>query len=71
MNKQGPRVEHRALYPISWYKPEWKSTYMCMTKSLCCTAEINTNNTVNQLYFDKKKEGKWARDYPSSPPRKL
>ena len=29
---------------------------MCMTKSLFCTAEINTN-IVNQLYFDKKKEG--------------
>ena len=30
---------------------------MCMTKSLCCTEEINTNNIVNQLYCDKKKEG--------------
>ena len=27
-----------------------------MTKSLCCTAEININNTVNQLSFDRKKE---------------
>ena len=27
--------------------------YICITESLCCTAEINI---VNQLYFNKKKK---------------
>ena len=29
-----------------------KNVYICIIKSLCCTAEINT---VNQLYFNKTK----------------
>ena len=28
-----------------------RNVYMCLTESLCCTAEINI---VNQLYFSKK-----------------
>ena len=37
--------------------------YACMADSLCCTAEMNTTNTIKQLYtnkiifqFKKKKE---------------
>ena len=29
-----------------------KNIYICVTESLCCTPE--TNNIVNQLYFNKK-----------------
>ena len=32
-----------------------KNVYICITDSLCCTAEINT---VNQLYFNLKKSRK-------------
>ena len=31
--------------------------YMCITNSLCCTAEIK-HNIVNQLYFNLKKNRK-------------
>ena len=30
----------------------YKNIYVCITKSLCCRAEIKQNN-VNQLYFNK------------------
>ena len=44
--QQGPPVEPRELYSVSWDKPSWKRIvkilYLCITESLCCTAEINT-----------------------------
>ena len=33
-------------------KKEWIYIYICITDSLCCTAE--TNNIVKQLYSNKK-----------------
>ena len=45
-NQQGPTVEHRELYSVSWEtiteKNIKKNVYMCITDSLCCMAEINT-----------------------------
>ena len=33
-----------------------KNVYMCITESLCCTAELNTTlYIVHQLYFNFKK----------------
>ena len=42
--QQGPTVQHRELYSISCDKPYGKEhkKYVCITESLCCTAEINT-----------------------------
>ena len=31
-----------------------KNVYMCITESLCCTAETTYNNIVNQLQFSKR-----------------
>ena len=47
MNKpQGPVVKHRKLYSISGHKPYWRRmwtrTCVCVTESLCWTAEHNT-----------------------------
>ena len=53
MDKQVPTVEHRELYPISWDRPGWKiifkkqCTYICMTESLYCAAEIGTTLLIN------------------------
>ena len=44
--QQGPTVEHRELYSVSYNK--WKRIFkkecihICITESLCCTAKINT-----------------------------
>ena len=45
--QQGPNVQHRELYSIFYDKPMEKNilkkkAYICITESLCCTAEINT-----------------------------
>ena len=52
--QQGSAAEHRELHWVSCDKPFqkwiWKRTYVCLTESLCCIAEINA---VNQLYFNK------------------
>ena len=32
-----------------------KKEYICITESLCCTAEVK-HNIVNQLYFNKIKK---------------
>ena len=48
MDKQpGPNVQHRELCSISCDKPIMEKNiknhvYMCITESLCCTAEIDT-----------------------------
>ena len=48
MDKQpGPNVQHRELCSISCDKPIMEkniknNVYMCITESLCCTAEIDT-----------------------------
>ena len=52
--KQGPTVQHRELYSISWDKPQWKDKkrmYVCVykTESLCCIAEIN--RTLEIQYY--------------------
>ena len=31
-----------------------KNVYICITESLCCTAEINLHNIVSQLCLNKK-----------------
>ena len=43
----GRTARHRALHSVSWDEPHWKeyekkNVYMCVTESLCCTAETNT-----------------------------
>ena len=45
--QQGPTVQHRELYSISLINHNGKEyekeyMYICITESLCCTAEINT-----------------------------
>ena len=45
MNKQGPSIQHRELYSISCNKTITEKNmknYICVTESLCYTAEINT-----------------------------
>ena len=40
-------------YPVINHKgKEYEKEYICITESLCCTAD----NIVNQLYFNKKKK---------------
>ena len=61
MDKQwGPTVYHRELYPVSCVKTWWKIVWekrmdICMTGSLCCTAEIDmtsyNNCTLIQTVF--------------------
>jgi len=57
--QEGPTVQHRELYSLFLitYKrkaseKEYIYTYICIYESLCCTPE--TNNIVNQLYFNNK-----------------
>ena len=66
--QQGPIVQHRELYSISCYEPDWKRIWtrisICITESLCCTAEINTlkiNYTSIKL---KKKFSLWFHNDP-------
>ena len=54
MDEQGSSaVQHRALYSIAYDKSEWENikNNICITESLCYTAEMNI---VNQLYFNFK-----------------
>ena len=37
---------------------EYEKEYICITESLCCTAEIK-HNLVNQLYFNKILKRVW------------
>ena len=43
--QQGPAVQHRELYSVSWDKQQWERTWkrMCVrvTESFCCTGETN------------------------------
>ena len=56
-------IEHRALYPIAWDGPWWKIIwvkecvyiYVCMYDWVILLYSRNWPNTVNQLYFKKKK----------------
>ena len=58
----GPTAQHRELYPISWDRTWWKivwkkeCTYICLTGSLCYTAEIDTTLQINytlKMFFKK------------------
>ena len=59
--QQSPTILHRELYPVSWDRPWWKTVwekeciYICMTGSLCCTAEIDTILSINYSNKNWKK----------------
>ena len=60
MNKQqGPTVQHRELYPVSWDRPWWKILWEKECKSMYDWVTMlhsrNGLNTVNQLSPNKNK----------------
>ena len=37
------RTENDVQYPvINYYRKEYEEEFVCMSESICCTAEINT-----------------------------
>ena len=65
-----PTVQHRELYPLGKNMMEdrmRKRMYICMTGSLCCTAEIDTtlsiNSTLTKIKFKKRKRALVRRAY--------
>ena len=56
INPQGPTVQLRELYSLSYDKLQWKriqkakkNVYICKTESLCRIAEINTTLKINYI----------------------
>ena len=54
-------------YPVIHHNgKEYEEEYICVTESLCRTAEIK-HNTVNQLYFSKIKKNKTKQNPEQGP----
>ena len=61
--QQGPTVQHRELYSISWNRPGWKriqkknvyTVYIYKIDSLCCTEESGTILLINYTSIKKLK----------------
>ena len=58
MDGQGPTVQHRDPYPISWDKPKWKRILkknmhvyvsVCIAESHCCMKLTHCKSTILQL----------------------
>ena len=61
--QQGPTVQHRELYSISWNRPGWKRIlkkknvyiYIYIYDGVTLLYNRNWHNIVDQLYFKEEK----------------